>query len=106
MIVYPLLFLLNLILIPGGLVLLVLSSRNSTSRGRCAACGYDVRASLQRCPECGLLRDQARSSGPTLAQRLLRVLGIVSMAIPLLCDAAVITVLVSLLIQADWPSPP
>jgi hypothetical protein len=37
----------------------VLRSNRRSRRGQCLACGYDLRASTDRCPECGLAKPSA-----------------------------------------------
>jgi hypothetical protein len=39
--------------LPAGWLIRVLRVRRRTSRGLCPACGYDLRATPGRCPECG-----------------------------------------------------
>lgn len=36
------------------LVAFVMMSPKSVRRGRCAKCGYDLRGTPERCPECGV----------------------------------------------------
>ena len=43
-------------LLPVGRVALFLHRRRAKKPGCCAKCGYDLRASPERCPECGTLR--------------------------------------------------
>ena len=39
---------------PVGSVVVSVRKRARRMRGRCAGCGYDLRASPERCPECGM----------------------------------------------------
>lgn len=43
-------------ILPGWQMLALLARRRRTGRGLCRRCGYDLRASADRCPECGTLR--------------------------------------------------
>ncbi len=47
---------LALLTLVGWRVRLVLRSRASRQTGRCMQCGYDLRATPERCPECGTAR--------------------------------------------------
>jgi hypothetical protein len=42
--------------LPGLWLLLVLRTRRAAKAGCCPKCGYDLRASPDRCPECGTIR--------------------------------------------------
>jgi hypothetical protein len=47
-------------ILPCGWVVLRIRRRRTENDGRCATCGYDLRASTDRCPECGKpIRDGA-----------------------------------------------
>ncbi|MGB7157565.1 MAG: hypothetical protein WBD40_05835 [Tepidisphaeraceae bacterium] len=41
--------------------------RRRIKRGLCVACGYDVRATPERCPECGLVPAEAQRAAPASA---------------------------------------
>src|SRR5688572_24099284 len=45
--------------IPAAKVFLALKIRRRRRAGLCRACGYDLRASPERCPECGTVSAQA-----------------------------------------------
>jgi hypothetical protein len=60
--VTPSWFLIVITAAPGALRLRsIIRRRTRLSRGLCAKCGYDLRASVERCPECG-----ASISGPEM----------------------------------------
>jgi hypothetical protein len=53
-IIFPHWFLaLLLAILPSLYLRAVMSARRNSRAGRCAACGYDLRATPDRCPECG-----------------------------------------------------
>jgi hypothetical protein len=85
------LFLIHLNLLPPGLVCIVLSFKGGPAPDECPACGYDTRATSIRCPECGsALPRTAPTSRDTRDRRVLRLLGLVFLGVPVLCDAAII----------------
>ena len=43
----------------------LLASRTRARRGHCPSCGYDLRATPERCPECGMVFAEASSSART-----------------------------------------
>ena len=94
MIVYPLLILLHLALVPAGVVLIVISKGQGRTRYQCPACGYDVRASTGRCPECGSPASSAQRPRATAEQRFLLILGIALLSLPVLCDVVIGLVLI------------
>jgi hypothetical protein len=51
-------------LLPAAWIVLVLHRRRATKPGCCAKCGYDLRASPDRCPECGTVPPRG-AKGPT-----------------------------------------
>lgn len=50
--------------IPGAHLLVVLRKVARRRSGRCSTCGYDLRASLERCPECGTIAE-AEATAPS-----------------------------------------
>ena len=94
MIVYPLLLLLHVTLVPAGIALILISLRRTLARHQCPNCGYDTRASADHCPECGSPLSLRRRPRASSEQRFLRVLGIGLLAVPLMCDIAVVLILI------------
>lgn len=94
MIVYPLLILLHLAFVSAGIALLLIARRRGRTRHQCPACGYDIRASTDRCPECGSPVSSEQRPRATTEQRLLRILGIIMLSIPILCDVVIGVVLI------------
>jgi hypothetical protein len=50
---------------PAVKVLRLLRDRNNPVGGKCATCGYDIRHSYGRCPECGSAVSSAATFGPS-----------------------------------------
>lgn len=53
-------------IVPIGWVLRILRSRRRMLHGLCPTCGYDLRSSADRCPECGTVRPSTKP--PAVAQ--------------------------------------
>lgn len=49
-----------LAVVPAGRFLIAWRRRRQRSAGHCVVCGYDLRATPDRCPECGHVSDMAR----------------------------------------------
>ena len=91
MIFYPVLCL-HLTLIPAGIVLLMVAARSYVRLHQCSVCGYDTRATVERCPECGASLHLPTRPHPDIEQRILRILGIAFLVVPFACDAAIAAV--------------
>ena len=66
----PMWALLVLSLVPPGVVLWLARRRRVREQtGRCARCGYDLRATPGRCPECGEAQVPGETAGPVGAER-------------------------------------
>ena len=94
MIIGSLLLLLNVALIVPGLLFVALSRPRTLPHPTCGACNYDVCGSLHfpyQCPECGAGLGAVGMEGRRARYSRLRVqLGIVLIAIPLLCDTVLV----------------
>lgn len=94
MIIGSLLLLLNVALIVPGLFFVALSRPRTLPHPTCGACNYDVCGSLHfpyQCPECGAGLGAVGMEGRRARySRLHFQLGIVLVAIPVLCDIALV----------------
>ena len=95
MIVCLLVVLLHLVLVPPGVALIAISLRPHKTQHPCKACGYDIRASTERCPECGSPVSSAQLPHRTVKQLLLFLLGLAILLIQLLCDYLIVWALLA-----------
>ena len=62
----PYWLLIGLVSLPALVVARRHSRRHRRAAGRCPACGYDLRATPQRCPECGAIVAQRETPSATI----------------------------------------